>query len=215
MMSGDVEKAFADADATVVVARNKAVVLFGLASACRRSELSALDFEDLKWQEAGIVAMIRHSKTDQLSEGREVAIPKRLNADLCPVRALEAWIACLKAHGLEAKGPIFRPIVGHKPTAKRLSDGAILYLTKKVAVLAGLDPKNIGAHSLRSGYVTEARIAGLDWGSIMEQTRHSKVETAKKYYRGGADPFKLTNVQKVFEAFDSKRQSSRPKEKKK
>ena len=92
--------------------RDAALLLFGFASAMRRSELVALNVEDLQFCEQGVIANIRRSKTDQDQHGRLVAVP-RVKADAsrrrtryCPVQHLENW---LKAAGITS-GALFRSV---------------------------------------------------------------------------------------------------------
>lgn len=51
-------------------ARDRALILFGYASAMRPSELSALRYEDLAPETDGILATIRRSKTDPTAKDR-------------------------------------------------------------------------------------------------------------------------------------------------
>jgi integrase len=72
--------------------RDPALLAFGLASATRRDELCALQVEDLTEMPDGLRVLIRRSKTDQTGQGQqEIAIPR--GAKLCPVEALQAWLA--------------------------------------------------------------------------------------------------------------------------
>ena len=50
--------------------RDRAIILLGFAGAFRRSELVALDVEDLEFTAEGMLALIRRSKTDQEGIGR-------------------------------------------------------------------------------------------------------------------------------------------------
>jgi hypothetical protein len=89
--------------------RDRALLLIGFGGALRRSELVALDVEDIQETETGLLVTIRGSKTDQERAGATIAIAR---GDVtCPARALREW---LNAAGIEA-GPIFRPIdkAGH------------------------------------------------------------------------------------------------------
>src|SRR5262249_41358028 len=93
--------------------RDRALLLIGFFGAMRRSELVGLDFDTLgadatgyvKIVSAGLVVTLCKSKTDQYGEGQTIGLPRRRD-ELCPVRALEAWLA---AAGI-ASGPIFRMI---------------------------------------------------------------------------------------------------------
>ncbi len=46
-----------------------------------------------------------------------------------------------------------------------------------------IDPRDIGGHSLRAGLVTSAILADVPVPTIMQQTRHARVETLNKYVR--------------------------------
>src|SRR5215217_6875577 len=52
--------------------RDRALLLFGFAGAFRRSELVALNYEDLEETEQGLKVTIRHSKTDQEGLGQTI-----------------------------------------------------------------------------------------------------------------------------------------------
>ncbi len=56
--------------------RDRALLLTGFAAALRRSELVALDVEDLERTPDGVFVHIRRSKTDQEGEGHMVAVPR-------------------------------------------------------------------------------------------------------------------------------------------
>ena len=68
--------------------RNRAIILLGFAGAFRRSELVALNLEDLEESPEGMLVTLRRSKTDQEGLGRRVAIPR--GEIVCPVAALRA-----------------------------------------------------------------------------------------------------------------------------
>ena len=84
--------------------RNRAILLLGFAGAFRRSELVALNVEDLEETPEGILVTLRRSKTDQEGVGRKVAIPRGEVA--CPVAAVKVW---LEAAGI-TEGAVFRRI---------------------------------------------------------------------------------------------------------
>src|SRR5262249_53329502 len=84
--------------------RDRALLLLGFAGAFRRSELVALDCEDIEECDIGLRIPIRHSKTDQEGAGATIAIVKGSIA--CPVAALKAW---REAAGITS-GPLFRSV---------------------------------------------------------------------------------------------------------
>jgi len=89
---------------TLAGRRDRALLLLGFAAALRRSELVALDVEDLAFDRRRGVT-IRVSKTDQEQEGTQVAVPyARAGNDVCPVRALHVYIEAAGIH----RGPVFR-----------------------------------------------------------------------------------------------------------
>lgn len=69
--------------------RDRAILLFGFAGAFRRSELVALNLEDIEWAPEGALVIIRRSETDQEGLGPKVGIPGGEVAR--PVASLEAW----------------------------------------------------------------------------------------------------------------------------
>jgi site-specific recombinase XerD len=71
--------------------RDRALLLIGFAGALRRSELVALNIEDIEEAPDGMKITVRHSKTDQEGVGQTIAIP--FGKIACPVAALKEWIA--------------------------------------------------------------------------------------------------------------------------
>jgi site-specific recombinase XerC len=51
--------------------RDRAALLVGFGAALRRSELIALDLDDITITQAGLTILVRRSKTDQEGQGRE------------------------------------------------------------------------------------------------------------------------------------------------
>lgn len=163
-------------------ARDKALLLVGFAGAFRRSELVAIDVEDITHYSHGIEVLIRRSKTDQEGEGRTVFIPQARSVERCPVQALAEW---LRISGID-RGSIFRPVNRHDQVAgKRLSAQAVALIVKStVAAARGTGAADlIGGHSLRAGFVTEAAMSGLPTAAIMGQTGHRSLEMVYRYIR--------------------------------
>ena len=158
--------------------RDRALLLLGFASAMRRSELVALDIEDIEFVSEGLRVTIRNSKTDQEGHGTVIAIPHGLVA--CPVAALTAWI---EAAGIMA-GPIFRPIAkGQHIQDTRLTDRSVANIIKAHAARAGLDPASFAGHSLRSGFLTSAAARGASIFKMANQSRHRSMDTLRGYVR--------------------------------
>lgn len=160
--------------------RNRAIMVFGFASAMRRSSLVALQLSDLTFTDEGVIVRERSSKTDQFGKGRETGIYKGSHRDTCPVRCLKAWI---KIRG-KWEGPLFTNLSSHPTdTGLRFTGQAIHNVVKKCMVLIGVDPARYGGHSLRAGLVTAAVEAGASEFAIMRITGHRQVNTLKRYVR--------------------------------
>lgn len=163
-------------------ARDKALLLVGFSGAFRRSELVALQYEDITHHESGVELMIRRSKTDQEGAGRTVFIP-HARGTRCPVEALSSWL--LQA-GI-VSGPLFRAINRHDQVVgdKALSPQSVALIVKSsVRMMAGDEAaKGVAGHSLRAGYCTEAATAGLQPYQIREQTGHKSDTTLARYIR--------------------------------
>jgi len=173
--------------------RNRALILLGFDSACRRSELEALDVEDVALTHDGIVLTLHRSKTDQAGAGRQIGVPYRSNPAMCTVRAVQDWI---EAAGIST-GALFREIgpggqlvatyvdaLGRR-RGERLSGKSIALVVKAAARAAGLDPVRYGGHSLRAGFATAAAQAGAAERSIMQQTGHKSLPMVRRYIRLG------------------------------
>ncbi|WP_157667321.1 tyrosine-type recombinase/integrase [Roseovarius mucosus] len=98
---------------------------------------------------------------------------------------------CIKEAGIET-GYIFRPVLkgGKRCRNSALTGEAISRIIKNRACDAGLDPKLLSGHSVRSGFVTTAGLHNAPINSIMEQTRHKDVNTVRSYF---ADHEKFKN----------------------
>lgn len=160
--------------------RAKAILLVGFAGAFRRSELVALNMEDLSWSPQGVVILVRKSKTDQRGEGQQKAIPY-VGGTMCAAGALAAWV---KAVG-DNSGPVFRPILrgGNGTGRHALSTQSVALVVKVAAERAGINPTTVSGHSLRAGHVTEARARGVADAATMQTTGHKRIETLEMYDR--------------------------------
>ena len=177
-------------------ARDRAVLLVGLASALRRSELAALELDgpnagpvQLVFVEEGVEIHLERSKGDQEGRGRIVPIPWG-STDLCPVSALMDWIA----QSLISTGAVFRPIdrwgqVG----ASAITPKTVATIVKTYCKAAGLDPRLFAGHSLRSGHITQAIMAGVPADVVQRQSGHKRLETMLGYVQI-ADRFKHTSA---------------------
>lgn len=165
--------------------RDRAILLVGWTAALRRSEIAALDVEDMEERAEGIVLTIKRSKTDQFKKGYKIGLPI-VNSFLCPVKALRKWLNVTSIK----TGPVFRAIgkggmSWFHPLGSRLSDKTISLIIKKRAREAGYDSDKFSGHSLRAGLATSAASAGIPERLIMHITGHTSEETVRKYIRDG------------------------------
>jgi len=159
--------------------RDRALLLFGFASAMRRSELVALTVEDLEKTERGLLVTLRRSKTDQEGEGHQRAIPLGIRSETCPVGALDAWLQAARI----SEGPLFRSVTRHGQVGESLSTRALANVVKTYAAKAGLNPDEFSGHSLRAGFVTSAAEKGKSTERIMDHTGHQSAAMIRVYTR--------------------------------
>jgi site-specific recombinase XerD len=157
--------------------RDRALLLLGFAGAFRRSELVALDCEDIEECETGLRITIRHSNTDQEGAGRTLAVVRGSIA--CPVAALQVW---REAAGIIA-GPLFCSVRKGGRLGRRLPAAAVADIVKAQATRVGLDPGLFAAHSLRAGFLTSAAKKGASIFKMMDQSGHRSVDTLRGYVR--------------------------------
>jgi site-specific recombinase XerD len=158
--------------------RDKAILLLGFAIASRRSELVAINIEDLEVNSFGMDVKIRETKTnnDDLIKG----VVFTYN-EFCPVKATQQWIDA----GEIKSGALFRSIDRHGNVKGRLGDKSISLIIKKYVEEIGLNAKDFAAHSLRSGLSTSAAMMGMTEIAIMKQTGHKTREMVDRYVQAG------------------------------
>jgi integrase len=179
--------------------RDRALLLLHYVLGTRRSELVALDVEDLVLvEDRGLVAVVWRRKHDQ--EGKDldlVAVPYLQHPATCPVRAWRAWQATA---GL-ASGPAFRPvhprarldspdaaaIRAQLQAAPRLRDEKVSLVLKRLARRAGLpEPDRYSSRSTRRGFAAELRRRGATDREIAEAGGWRDLEQVRRLARSAA-----------------------------
>ena len=160
--------------------RDRALLLFAFASGGRRrSEVAGALMEHLeKLDERTYLYRLGHSKADQTGTGTQADAVKPIIG--AAATALTAW---LSASGVTS-GPIFRRIHKTRPGGP-LTGQAVWLIVKRRAALAKLKG-DFGAHSLRSGFVTEAGRQAVPLKEAMALTGHRSLTTFLRYYQSGA-----------------------------
>lgn len=167
----------ATCDDSVIGIRDKAMLLFAWSSGGRRrSEVATADIQQLKRIDTNKFAYnLAFSKTNQTAEDRpENHKPVVGLAGL----ALARW---LEVSGIEA-GAIFRRVRKGGHIGEALSPAAVKDIVKKRCLLAGIDG-DFAAHSLRSGFVTEAGLQNIPLAETMAMTGHQSVATVLGYFQ--------------------------------
>lgn len=167
-------------------ARDRAVLLVGFWGALRRSELVALDVGDVRVDAEGIVLRVRSSKTDQEGAGAVLGLPRR-DDELCPAKALRAWLAVRDDGAVAVDGAdenaLFVSLSPRNPH-QRLAAQAIERILARAVDGAGVDDA-FTPHSLRAGFATSAARAGKSTHAIRRQTRHASLAMLERYIREG------------------------------
>lgn len=159
--------------------RDRCMLLVGWAGALRRSELVAINHEDLTLAPEGLALVIRRSKTDRYGAGDVVGLPRHEDERYDVVRAYVAW----QSRTGDTAGPVFCPVTrAGYVVPRRMCDRTVALVIKRVAARAGLQGDYSG-HSLRAGLATSAAAAGAGEASIMRQTRHKSVTVMRGYIR--------------------------------
>jgi len=155
--------------------RERALLCVAYDTMGRRSELIALDVDDIEILPDGTGrALIRKSKTDQAGEGNTAYLSRTT------VRYLADW---LKAAEI-AEGALFRRVIG-RGTAKdlpngrgriggRLSVDGVAQAFKRVAEWIGMpaeDVAQVSGHSIRVGATQDLLALNIDLASVMQAGR--------------------------------------------
>jgi integrase len=193
LLGNDLKRVVKRLPDSLVGLRDRAILLVGFAAALRQSELAALSIDGLVRAEfvtEGLEIHVDRSKGDQQGRGAVVAIPFGLN--VCPVRALAAWIAAADIQS----GAIFRAIDRHGRLADRpLSGRSVASIVKAGAGSIGLDASAFSGHSLRRGGLTSMHRGGAVGADLQRHARHKRFDTTLGYIED-ADRFATSAARK-------------------
>jgi integrase len=171
--------------------RDRALILVGFAAALRPSELARLDIVALTRHEDGIALFLPWRKNDQEAHGTTVWLPAG-KTDLCPVRALEAWLAAAAI----SEGPLFRRLwrlppprvrrgAKRKLGAERYRIGSNPIDTDSIALIVkkwtGLDGAAFAGHSLRRGAISSGVAQGIHIARLKQFPGHAPLKSLEEY----------------------------------
>lgn len=161
-------------------ARDAALFCLMFYGALRRSDARNRNVGDVQFAGDGLLLEVESSKTDPLHHGRRIPISATPDPLTDPVRRIRELLEILPADG-----PLFRGLLrgGRGFRSGRLSLSGIDNLFKKYIAQVSSHPRDYGPHSARAGFVTEAKLAGLEDAVIMLVTLHASPESLYDYVR--------------------------------
>lgn len=176
----ELEAMLATCDESLEGLRDCALLCFGFASGGRpRSEIAAADMRDLrKVDDDGYIYRLEYSKTQQAGVKADSTPDKPILGR--SAEALAAWLDAARI----SEGAIFRRIWKDQ-VGPALLPGSVATIVKRRAGLAGLEG-DFGAHSLRSGFITEAGKQGVPLPAVMAMTELRSVASVIGYFQAGA-----------------------------
>lgn len=161
--------------------RDRALLLFAWSTGGRRrSEVTSARIEHLQRVEDGaFVFTLGHSKTNQRGELRPEDVKPLAGSAAV---AMQAWLDLLAKDGIK-EGPIFRRIRRGGHLGEPLAAAAVRDVVKERCRRAGIEEGGFSAHSIRSGFVTEAGRQAVPLAETMALTGHQSVASVVGYFR--------------------------------
>jgi site-specific recombinase XerD len=141
--------------------RDRALIMTGYDTLCRRSELVALRIEDIEIMPDGSgTILVRKAKADQLGLGRLAYLSVET------IDTLSRWLEKTKLKS----GPAFRAISYNRVSERPIKSEAVSNILKaraKAAEIPSNITKRLSGHSMRVGAAQDMAAAGIDLGAIM------------------------------------------------
>jgi len=158
--------------------RDRALLLFGFATGGRRrSEIASARIESLKRHRDGTYTYLMGPTKS--TTGKEEYDDRTRPLKGRAAAAMTEWLAEARVRS----GPIFRRIDrGGRIGDEGLSPESVRNLVVRLASKADLGA-GFSAHSLRSGFMTEAFIHNIPLPEAMAFSGHRSVQSAARYYR--------------------------------
>jgi len=190
-------------DDSTIAKRNRALLLLGFCGLLRRSEIVAINIEDVQDHENGLIINIFRSKTQSFQQIPIHRATKKTN--VCPVQIIKEWRDELKSQGI-VKGGLIRSVNRHGQIAihpnengQFLTAGNVAKTIKKLAEKAGLDDvEKVSGHSLRSGGATELAISEVALWKIMQLGDWTSPSMVTNRYVRSARIFDDSGMDSVF-----------------
>jgi integrase len=177
-------------DDSLQAIRDKAILTLGLQGGFRRSELADLRFKDVVFLRNSLRIYITYSKANQSGDREWKDLPA--NEPFSSRDYVKKWVECSDVKN----GHLFRSIArnGKKIRLNEVSEKSgktlgvisgndIYRLIKKYSLKAGLNSSTLGAHSLRSGCVTQLAEDSKTDLFIMGRTGHQDPRSLQNYIK--------------------------------
>ena len=160
--------------------RDRAILTVGFFAALRRSELAAINVEDVSFTDEGAIITLHRRKTDQEGQGTDIGLTIKPDTIICPVDALRSWIDAAAI----TEGALFRSISkSDRLLEPRLGDKDVDRIIKSATQSAGYNSDSFGGHSLRSGFITTCARKGVPERIIANQSGHKSINVLRGYVR--------------------------------
>ena len=171
----EIEKFLKTAGKGLRADRERALLCVAYDTMARRSELVALDFENLTYASDGSgTVLIRRSKTDQAGEGARAYLSRET------IRHLQHW---LTTAGIGDQA-VFRRLIGRKRVGDRLHADIVADIFKRVGRWIGLSVEEVAAisgHSIRVGATQDLLALNIDLASVMQAGRWKSTAMPMRY----------------------------------
>ena len=156
-------------------ARDRALIATGYDTLCRRSELVALQVEDIqKHAYGGAQVLVRRSKNDPYGNGRTAYLSEQT------LLLINNWLKISKV----TRGPIFRSVRGTYVSKQGLYPDSVNRVLKRVAENAGCPRQmieNLSGHSMRIGAAQDMITDGMSLLPIMRAGGWRTVSVVARY----------------------------------
>jgi hypothetical protein len=149
--------------------RDRAIITALYWGCFRGDELASTRRHQLHFVDQGIEWTLPRTKNDQHGQGQMRGVPRNPDPWICPVTAINDWIARLQrllGRPLEPADPVFPALNRPGAYAAPISREAISDIVKHAAARAAITG-DFGSHSPRAGFATDA----LDDGAPREQVQ--------------------------------------------
>lgn len=159
--------------------RDRALLLVCFAGGLRRSELVALDREDLEIAAQGLTLRIRRGPDAQADDPiRHIAREHR--SHLCAVRAMETWLRRARID----YGAVFPRLTAAGTVEARLTGNGVWKILRRRAALAELESpagRPLSPHAMRASFITAAFVQGASDTEVMALARTKDASAIRRY----------------------------------